>query len=208
VNVRALFFVVVLLGASTSCTTRGDDALSPTRSTKGSTTTNDTSTSPTVELLPPRARELDLSDVDPCTGLLTDEQLRELGYDLGYARPPKAESSREYDGPTCTFSSTNLSGGKSRNILTLVGISTADGVSSITVSSSQPEVMRIADFSALVLPNPSLPDSCLVVVDNAEGQFLEVSSGPITSPGSGLTPYCDEAERVALMAIRTISESK
>lgn len=207
-NIRVVFLVALLLGASTSCTTRGDNTPSPTGPTEAPTTTNGASTSPTVEPLPSRVRQLDLSTVDPCTDLLTDKQLRELEYDLGYARPPRAAPSREYDGPTCTFSSTDLSGGRGRNILTLVGISTSGGASSITVSSNQPKIVRIADFSALVLPNPSLPDACLVVVDNADGQFLEVSTSPIRSPGSDLTPYCDEAERVAFMAIRTISGSK
>jgi hypothetical protein len=168
-----------------------------------------TATDPRVaDLLPPRSRELDLAGVDPCTSLLTDRQLRDLDYDLGYARPPKAGRSKVHNGSTCTFSSSELSGGAHRNRLTLVGISTTEGALATVTGPTLPTVVAVQEFSALVLPNPILSDSCLVVVDTADGQYLDVSSGPVRAEDTDQSAYCEEAERVARMAIQTIVSSR
>lgn len=202
-NVRELLAIVLLAGALTSCTVHS--AGEPTGAS--GTPTSSTSAPGSSTLLPPRARDLDLTGLDPCADLLTDRQLRELDYDLGYARPPRPEPSRIHSGPTCTFSSTDLVGGDGRNMLTLVGISTTDGALDAADGAGRADVVTIVDLFALVLPSPTLPDSCLVVVDTADGQYLEVSTSPVSSEGTGRATYCAEAERVARMAIQTISVS-
>lgn len=208
-SIRNFAVVSCSLAMLTGCAVQstGDPASTKEPRKPNSTVTN-TSDSPFADLLPPRSRELDLSGVDPCTGLLTDQQLRELDYDLGYARPPKADRSRIHGGPTCTFSSSELSGGTNRNMLTLIGISTTEGALTTVTSTTPPEVVAIQEFSALVLFNPILPDSCLIVVDTADGQYLDVSSSPVISEGTDREPYCDEAERVARMALETITPSR
>jgi hypothetical protein len=163
--------------------------------------------------LPPRPRELDLTGVDPCADLLTDQQLRELDYDLGFALPPGPDHSDFHGGPNCTFGSTGLAGGTSRNMASLVGISTTEGALTWVTDPTRalderPDVITVDGFSALVLPHPRLPDNCKVVVDTADGQYLEVSSSADTGEGASMAPYCDEAERVAGMAIQTISASR
>jgi hypothetical protein len=62
------------------------------------------------------------------------------------------------------------------------------------------------EFPALVLPNPSFVDNCAVVVDVHDGQYLEVDSSPSGgAKGSSPDPYCTEAQRVAGLAIQTLS---
>jgi hypothetical protein len=164
-------------------------------------------------LLPPRQRELDLTGVDPCKDLLTDKQLRELVYDLGYERSPRPSTSDIHDGPGCSFSSSRPRDQQTRDIGSLVGVSVTEGAEAWLTDPARkpdkpPEIVDIEGFSALVLPHPKLPDNCMVVVDTAESQYLEVSSSPDTGEGTSVEPYCAEAERVAGMAIQTLSASR
>jgi hypothetical protein len=196
-----LAFVLV---TAAGCATRSGGEPTPTTASAKPTT---------AEGLAPRPRELDLSGVDPCTDLLTDQQLRELDYDRGYARPPGPNTSSIHGGPNCTFGSTGLSGGTSRNKASLVGISTTEGAlvwltDPARKQDTRPDVVTIEGFSALVLPHPLLADNCKVVVDTAAGQYLEVTSGPDSGEDTEVAPFCAEAERVAGMAIRTISASR
>lgn len=203
-NIRIMVTIVVVALSATACIVRGSgDPAAPT-STSGTRY---------ADILPPRPAELDLRDVDPCTDLLTDRQLRDLRYDLGYARPPLPDNSDIHGGPDCTFSSTGSAGGDDRNVVTLVGISTTEGALTwvtdpARVPETRPDVVAVDRYSALVLPNPRLPDDCLVVVDTAEGQYLEVSAGPAVGEHPSPDPYCAEAERVADMAIQTISANR
>lgn len=217
-SIRTVVVVVGIFAALTGCTVRSSGDPSPTNpggesSEVPTSEASETTDSRFADLLPARPRELDLTGVNPCTDLLTDQQLRELDYDLGYARPPGADHSDIHGGPDCTFGSTGGAGGSSRNILTLVGIATTEGALAwvtdpVRTPDTRPEVATIEGFSALVLPHPTLPDNCKVVVDTAEGQYLEVSSLQATGEGTSVEPYCAEAERVAGMAIETVTASR
>lgn len=217
-NLRIAIAMIAAVALLAGCTVRssGDPAATSTGSDSSDPSAGDgteTTDAKFADLLPPRPRELDLTGVDPCKDLLTDQQLRELAYDLGYARPPQPDHSDIHGGPDCTFSSTGLSGGTDRNMASLVGISTSEGALAwITdparVPDTRPEVVTIEAFHALVLPHPKLADNCMVVVDTAEGQYLEVTSSQATGEGTSPDPYCTEAERVAGMAIQTISASR
>lgn len=204
-NLRAVVAVTLTLAAVTGCGARISGEPIPTSSSTGE--------APFTDLLPARPRELNLTGVDPCVDLLTNRQLRELDYDLGFARPPKPDHSDIHGGPDCTFASNGGDGGPSRNVLTLVGISTTEGALAwvddpARTPDRRPEVVQVDGFSAIVLPHPKLPDNCKIVVDTAEGQYLEVSSGQGTGEGTGAEVFCAEAERVAGMAIQTISASR
>jgi hypothetical protein len=166
-----------------------------------------------ADLLPPRPRELVLTGVDPCTDLLTDQQLRDLDYDLGYASPPVPGHDDIHGGRTCGFGSNGGNGGPNRNVDTLITISTTEGALAWVTDparkpANRPDVVTVGGFPALVLPHPSLPDDCLIVVDTADGQYFDVNSGASNGKGASAEPYCQEAERVATMAIQTISASR
>lgn len=207
-NIRIIITALAISATVAGCTVHSSGDPLPTR-----TSTSDPSEPRFADILPPRPGELDLTGVDPCADLLTEQQLRELRYDLGYARPPRPDHSDIHGGPDCTFSSTGGAGGVDRNMLTLVGISTSEGALTWVTDpdrapANRPDVVTVDRYSAIVLPHPKLPDDCLVVVDTAEGQYLEVAVGPAVGEGAGADPYCAEAARVAGMAIQTISASR
>jgi uncharacterized protein DUF3558 len=209
VSLRQLTAAIVLSTVVAGCTTHVSGDPTPI----GAGVKPTTSVSMADGLLPPRTHELDLSGLDPCTDLFTDQQLRELEYDRGYARPPDAGVSGIHGGPDCVFGSTGLSGGPNRNIGALVGVSTSEGALAWVTDpartpAARPDVVTIEGFFALVLPHPLLSDNCMVVVDTGEGQYLAVSSKPDSGEDTKVVPYCAEAERVAGMAIQTISASR
>lgn len=208
-KVRAVAAVIGVFAVLTGCAVRVSGEPGPSNASP----TGETSDPKYADLLPPRPRELDLKGVDPCVDLLTDQQLRELDYDLGYARPPLPGKSNIHGGPDCTFASNGGAGGSDRNVSSLVGISTTEGALTWVTDparepNTRPEVADIQGFSGLVLPNPRFPDDCLVVVDTAEGQYLQVSSGESTGGADDPAPFCQEAKTVAGMAIQTVSASR
>src|SRR5690242_11334016 len=124
-NVRAALTVAGALVALTGCAAPISGEPAPSKGS-GAPTTSESTDPKFAHLLPPRPRELDLVGVDPCKDLLTNQQLHELDYDLGYARPPKPDHSDIHGGPDCTFASNGGAGGPTRNIRSLVGISTTE----------------------------------------------------------------------------------
>lgn len=207
-HLRAILAAAGALVVLAGCSSRSSGEPIP-----GGTATNESSESKFSDLLPPRSRELDLTGVDPCVDVLTEQQLRELDYDLGYARPPLPGRSNIHDGPYCTYASNGGAGGPHRNIGSLIGISTTEGALAWVTDparepDARPEVADIEGFHALVLPHPLLPDNCLVVVDTAENQYIQVSSSPGGGEYDDVEPYCTEAKRVASMAIQTISAAR
>jgi hypothetical protein len=207
VNIRAALAATGVLVVVAGCTVRisGEPVAGAPES--------ESSDTEYADLLPPRPRELNLAGVDPCKDLFTDQQLRELDYDLGFARPPLPGTSSIHGGLDCTYASNGGAGGTSRNIGSLVAISTTEGALAWVTDparepDARPEVVDIQGFSALVLPHPKLPDNCLIVVDTAENQYLEVSSSPGGGEDDEVEPYCAEAERVADMAIQTVSAAR
>lgn len=203
---RCLIVVGILLLAG--CETHRDDDTSRESSPYAN---SETRPHKYADLLPHRTRELDLSDVDPCADVLTEQQLWDLDYDLGLLRPPRPSRSNIHGGPECTFASNGGAGAgvTNRNVSSQVGISTTEGASAWLTDPAReprerPEVVNVQGFSALVLPNPKFPDDCLVVVDTAEGQYLGVSSGESSGSADDPAPYCQEAERVAGFAIQTV----
>jgi hypothetical protein len=212
VKVRAVGAVIGAFAVLAGCAVNVSGEASP-GGDSSTSPTGETSEPKYADLLPPRLRELDLAGVDPCTELLTDQQLRELDYDLGYARPPLPGRSNIHGGPDCTFASNGGAGGSNRNMSSQVGISTTEGASTWVTDparepNTRPEVADIQGFSALVLPNPKFPDDCLVVVDTAEGQYLQVASGESSGSADDPAPFCQEAKIVARMAIQTVSASR
>lgn len=209
-NIRFLYLVVGAVVVLAGCVARSGDGPDLDQAPSSTAAVSESSDPRYVDLLPPRPRELDLTDVDPCTDLLTDQQLRDLDYDLGYARPPVPGRDDIHGGRKCVFASSGGSGGVDRNVGTLISISTTEGAlawanAPARAPARRPEVANIEGFYALVLPNPILRNNCLVVVDTADGQYLDVSSGASNGKGPGPQPFCQEAQRVASLAIRTIS---
>jgi hypothetical protein len=144
--------------------------------------------------------------------VLTQVQLRQLVYDLGYQQRPQPGHVVTDNGRTCTYSSSLATDQPSRNIGSLVIISTSAGAEVWLTDPSRKrnaDLARkttIAGFPALILPNTTFVDYCGVAVDVHDGQYLEVESSPSGgAKGTSPDPYCAEAARVAEMAIQTLS---
>lgn len=210
---RRIILIIAAVGALAGCTVRSSGDPKPTSDTSSSQKSSESVAPKFADLLPARPTELDLAGVDPCADLLTEQQLRDLNYDLGYAHPPSPDHSDIHGGPVCAFGSTGGTGGPNRDMVTLVGISTSEGALAwVTdpgrVPDARPEVVTVQGFSALVLPHPKFVGDCKLVVDTADGQYLEATSSSPAGRGTTTQPYCDEAARVAGLAIQTISKSR
>jgi Protein of unknown function (DUF3558) len=167
--------------------------------------------SSTAPLLPPRPRELDISDVNPCTDVLTRDQLHQLAYDLGYQRSPIAGKSAISGGPTCTYGSASPFDQPSRKIGSVIGVSTSEGAEAWLTDPHRKaaadlhRLAMIAGFPALVLPHPDIADFCAVVVDVHDGQYLEIYSSPDGGEeGTSPDPYCSEAQRVSGIVLQNL----
>jgi len=182
--------------------------------TKPPTPTSVTTTS--ADLLPPRPRDLDLTGVDPCAQVLTDQQLRELSYDLGYRSAPIAGEDGISGGPSCMFASAHpiFENEIDRNLVTRVIVSTSEGAEAWLTDplrSSAAELSRqtvVEGFPALVIPHPEFGDYCSVAVDTADGQYLLAAVTRYSGDDTTYDPYCAEARRVTAMGIRTLSASR
>jgi hypothetical protein len=161
--------------------------------------------------LEPRERTLDLRNVDPCTDLLTDTQLRELVYDVGYQSRPGRTTSGITGGPGCSFSSSRPIGREGRNIGVLFNIATDESASEWLTDPARyasavlAREVDVEGFPALVMPHPRFVDNCMVVVDTDEKQYLLVAADPDHTDDTSSERYCAEAQRVAAMAIRTLT---
>jgi len=167
--------------------------------------------SSTAPLLPPRPRELDISDVNPCTDVLTRDQLHQLAYDLGYQRSPIAGKSDISGGPTCTYGSMSPFDQPSRKIDSVIGVSTSEGAEAWLTDPSRKaaadlhRMATVAGFPALVLPHPDIADLCGVVVDVHAGQYLEIYSTPgADAEDTTPDPYCSEAQRVSGIVLQNL----
>lgn len=192
-------------------TTIGACSVNKTGSASPGGTDSRASPSSAAPLLPRRPRELDISNVNPCTDVLTGDQLHQLAYDLGYQRSPIAGKSDIHGGPTCAYGSMRPFDQPSRKIGSLIGVSTSEGAEAwLTDPHRQAaadlhRLVTVAGFPALVLPHPDIADFCAIVVDVHAGQYLEIGSSPDggaedTTPD----PYCSEAQRVSGIVLQNL----
>jgi hypothetical protein len=207
---RHLWVAIPVLAVLAACTTQRTGSSAPTNTSRSASGSNSS-----TPVLPPRPRELDLTYVNPCTDVLTMDQLHQLAYDLGYQRQPILGKSDIHGGPSCLFSSTDPPDQPSRDLASLVLISTSEGAEVwLTDPRRKPppdkyRLVTVMGYPALVLPHPFIVDNCDLVVDVHKGQYLEVDSSPGTSKsGTSPDPYCAEAQKVAGMIIQNLSARK
>lgn len=213
-KVRRLLVAAAVVCMVAACTSETTGSPSPQNTGRSSTsappTTSTSSSRSTEHPLPPRPRDLDISGVNPCTDVLTRDQLRKLAYDLGYLEKPIAGKSPIHGGPLCGYASSNPPDQLSRDLGSLVIISTSEGAD---VWLTDPQRKRppdkyhlatIAGFPALVLPNPVIVTNCAIVVDVHDGQYLQVDSSSNDGKGTSPDPYCAEAQRVAGMVMENL----
>ncbi|MBW0090173.1 DUF3558 domain-containing protein [Pseudonocardia sp. KRD-184] len=172
------------------------------RETAGAATSPE---APATEVrLPPRPRDIDIRNVDPCS-LLTEFQRAELGLDgepnYDVARSPLFEGPE----PACT-----TSGYSPRAVAVGVALPHdglgADAFAAYRVRSTV-TIIEVQGFPAVQAVQPESVTSCTVVVDLAPGQAMNVQyrdgGGRPPVPPSDL---CPGAVDVADAAMRTLLE--
>jgi hypothetical protein len=207
-NIRRLVATTALVVTVTACAVKKVGSPGPRDPDRpASTTSSGSSVSP----LPHRPRELDITGVNPCTDVLTVDQLHQLAYDLGYQRSPITGKSDINGGPTCAYGSMDPPDQPSRKIGSLIGISTSEGADAWLTdprretSADLHRMATVAGFPALILPHPRFVDNCAVVVDVHAGQYLQVSSRPAGgADGTSPEPYCTEAQRISGIIVQNL----
>jgi hypothetical protein len=176
---------------ATGCSGVGGGAATPATSTAGSTAES-TSTKPSTS----RPREIKLDGVKPCE-LMTPDQLAQIG---------KVEATRPgtnatYNSPDCAFHATGATWG----VTTVM----TEGVEAWTSRKRQgrvAEMAPIAGFPAMSITLPDDQERCDVVVDVANGQYLNTDFEIRPSFADRFPKPCDGARQVAEAAMQNLTK--
>jgi hypothetical protein len=148
--------VLLIGGLAVGCSSQA-----PTQPTPTPTAATPTSASPA------RPREIRLDGVDPCT-LLTPSQRKSLG--LGGAPQPYTS------GPPTPGNACSITGFEPRAVAVDLTVATTVGISAVTAPGAVNDTLTqiaVAGYPA-VIARPRNPDGCLVDIDVAQGQLLDV----------------------------------
>lgn len=149
--------------------------------------------------LPPRPQEVRLDDVDPCS-LLTAEQLRRLDVRGGQFRPAD-----DRYGANCRW----VHSPQEPVEAYLIALDVSSGIETSFDNPGGSAPITVAGFPAIETESPELrlPDTqCIVVVDVAPGQALQVNYDYAGSLPMTRERACDRARPAAEMAMRTLIE--
>ncbi|MFB9904652.1 DUF3558 domain-containing protein [Allokutzneria oryzae] len=196
---REILVCVALLASVTACggaVVQGESSI----------TTGEPTTTRPSRALPPRPRDIPLAGVDACQ-VLTDDQLRQLGYSL--KRSPVANNRTGES--QCDVANQF---GSAPNYGTLITVSTSEDASVWLSPERQGDIASnlrttIEDFPALKLTGKTFKDNCQIIVDVADGQHLDILTNSATGARSeNPEPFCTQSQTIAEMAIRTLSARK
>lgn len=154
--------------------------------------------------LPPRPREIDLTDVDPCT-LLTGPQLVQLQYDG--PGPPAPFSDPLTHSPACAFPT------RKEKLASSVSVVRGEDASAWLGKRAkrpviQPIVIDVGGFPAVqtvAQKNTPEEERCAVMVSVHDGQYVMVNSFSSTAWRTTEDGYCAEARTVAGDVIQTLA---
>lgn len=182
--------LLVAMAIIAGCSTAIPGAASPVRAGNGGS----------VAELPHRPRELPLDNVDPCS-LLTSNQRANLG--LNEPNPRFSTNPVEiFGGPSCSFFGSNP-----RNIGVSFTLTTNNGIEALTQPGavlSEVIPTTVLEFPAVILREPSLPPDCLLIVDVAQGQFLNIFYTDNDLPSVPVDQMCAAAKDAAAQALLTL----
>ncbi|GAA3992211.1 hypothetical protein GCM10022247_09170 [Allokutzneria multivorans] len=193
---RSLSFLatLALLSTLTAC---GGNKIDGAHSSTAATP----STSVAPRPLGSRPKDVSLKEVDPCQ-VLTDEQLQQLRY----SKTRRPDKGNRLDEPQCSVGN---SFGPPPNLSSLISLVVNEDISAWLTPERQGGLassnkITVAGFPALEMTGKRLKDDCQVVVDVADGQYLDVFSTTARERGTSPEPFCVEARRVAEMAVQTL----
>lgn len=148
--------------------------------------------------LPPRLRDVDLTGVDACT-LLASEQQRQLGID----RPPKASVETDRYGNTYCDYRHSLSSPRFGYQLKVV--TQEDAAVYLTGErNAVAQVVSAAGFPVVTARRPTDERGCFALVSTTDGQYLSVQYGESTGSNDTSEAACEKARVAAEMAMQTL----
>ena len=148
--------------------------------------------------LPPQPREIDLTGVDTCT-LLTSEQQRQLGTDT--LPDPSVETDR-YGNTYCDYGK-NLSSPRFGYQLKVVTQEDA----AVYLTNERNAVARVvsaAGFPAVEARPPGDKRGCFIFVSTKDGQYLSVQYGESTGSDDTTEAACEKVRVAAELAMQTL----
>jgi hypothetical protein len=166
-------------------------------STTGTTTEKPVPPS-TAPALPPRPQEVDLTGVDACT-LLTSEQQLQLGVDV---RPEYSDDPDRYGNRRCHYDKilSNPRFGYSIKVVTQEDATVyLSGKRDVTA-----KVVSAAGFPAVQYRSPGDDRGCFVAVATKELQYVNVQYGESTGSNDSTEVACEKARVAAEMATQTL----
>ncbi|GDY32144.1 DUF3558 domain-containing protein [Gandjariella thermophila] len=145
-----------------------------------------------------RPKTIDLKGVDPCQ-ILTPQQRQQLGFQGG-GNPSNASDVYQH-AKTCEYydHGEDLSG--DFMLVTTKGI---EGFSDGTYN-AETQPIQVNGFPALIAKIPGMAISCAVVVDVADGQFLDVQFVSPGGDGSKQGLMCQKAQQMAQAAVGSLA---
>ncbi|WP_086819526.1 DUF3558 domain-containing protein [Allokutzneria sp. NRRL B-24872] len=188
---RTTVLLTILIATSvTACGSSEDPRPTPTSAAQS-----------TTRAFPPRPKDISLKDVDPCQ-LLTDQQLEQLTY--GRNRLPDKGS--RLGEAQCSVGNDF---GPMPRLGSLISLVVSEDITAWLTPERQSGLegsqrISIAGYPALEITGKATKDDCQVVVDVADGQYLDILSAPNRGRGTSPEPYCVEAKRVAEMVMTTL----
>ncbi|WP_083383807.1 DUF3558 domain-containing protein [Allokutzneria albata] len=190
---------LALLVSVSACDSGTPQDTPPTTAISAPTTTG------TSRPLPPRPRDISLKGVDPCR-VLTDQQLEQLRY----SKTRLPDTGNRLGEAQCSVGNTF---GSPPNYGSLISLIVNEDITEWFTPDRQAGLsatnkIDIAGFPALEVTGKQLKDDCQVLVDVANGEYLDILSSPRGERGTSPEPFCAEARRVAELAMQTLLSRK
>jgi Protein of unknown function (DUF3558) len=151
-----------------------------------------------VVALPPRPRQIDLTGVDTCT-LLTTEQQQQLGTD----RPPGFSNYPDrYGNRPCSYGKSLSS---PRFGYSVKGVTQEDATVYLTGDRDvTARVVLVAGFPAVENRRPTDERGCFVDVSTTDGQYLSIQYAESTGSNDTAEVACEKARVAAELAMQTL----
>lgn len=200
-SARATLVVLPLLGlVAAGCTTGESGSASSAEQGSANGSAGPTSSSAQASTRP---AVLKLDGLNPCKAFTAD-QMKQLGVD-------KASKGESTIGQLTDVASCNYRPNFGESFTYVVGFVTNEGFENwdkgMTVT-AEPSVVQGFPAKQVTFVGDTEGDSCLVVVDVADGQHLYMDYLPITKRDSGVAAVCKRATQAAEFVLTTLPTLK
>jgi hypothetical protein len=145
-----------------------------------------------------RPKTIDLKSVDPCQ-ILTPQQRQQLGF-AGAGNPSNASDLYQH-AKTCEYDDQGEDLSGDFMLVTTKGI---EGFSDGTYN-AETQPIQVNGFPALLAKVPGMAISCGVIVDVADGQFLDAQFVSPNGDGTKQGLMCQKAQQMASAGVTSLA---